>query len=529
VLFALPQAISVEVGAAGRDVSLTFKVLFYLACFAFLYLHLFILPAIPIYYESDQVNLLNDAKRFAEGEIIYRDYFEFIFPGSHTFFALLIYLFGPKYWLMSAAILGQGLLAVYLGVLISRRLFANPVITYLPSAIYLFFGFRWFGLDGEHRMFSPLFAYLAILVLLAGRNLKAIALAGFFCALTSFVTQQRGFLVAGAIGAFLFIEFGIVRREWGSFLKYCAVLMFAFLGGLLLLISPYALSTGPEKFFSDTILFIRAYASDPNTNSLNTYLSTLFKIKSLGMIMFGMSVFYSVLIPLIYLVVIVLSARKGKRDGFPSVAGILIVSLIGLFLSAATTGPNVFRLFQVAIPATIALVWVISQTRKLTPAMAKLAIVSLACLGLFLGIRVQSAWDAQTLDTASGRLAFLSPVVQERYEWLLRNADPNDLVYETYNSHVNFTLGLKNPTRMSILLNTGYSPPEHVRWAVEDLKRSKPRYIIWDGAWNKEMDDLGEGEKLRPVFDLIRANYHLAATFTPYDGRQMEMWERNSF
>ena len=138
-------------GPRDGDVSLKFKVLFYLACFAFLYLHLFILPATPIYYESDQINLLNDAKRFAEGEIIYRDYFEFIFPGSHTFFAFLIFVFGPKYWLMSVAVIGQAMLAVYLGVLISRRLFPEPVITYLPSAIYLFFGFRWFGLDGEHH------------------------------------------------------------------------------------------------------------------------------------------------------------------------------------------------------------------------------------------------------------------------------------------------------------------------------------------------------------------------------------------
>lgn len=514
-------------GVADCEVSLTFKVLFYLACFAFLYLHLFILPATPIYYESDQVNLLNDAKRFAEGEIIYRDYFEFIFPGSHTFFAFLILIFGPKYWLMSAAILGQGMLAVYLGVLISRRLFPEPLLTYLPSAVYLFFGFRWFGLDGEHRMFSPLFAYLAILVLLAGRNLKTVALSGLFCALTSYVTQQRGFLVAGAIGAFLLIEWGFVKRDWGSFLKYSTVLLIVFLGGLLLLISPYALSTGPAKFFNDTILFIRAYASDPNTNSLLTYTNTLVKIRSLGLIMFGMTIFYSLLIPLVYLVVLVLAARNGKREGFSGVSGIVIVSLVGLFLSAATTGPNVFRLFQVAIPATVALAWLIRQTGKLTPAIARYIIVALACLGLFLGVRVQTAWDAKTLDTASGKLSFLSPIVRERYEWLLQHAEPGDLVYETYNSHVNFPLGLKNPTRMSILLNTGYSPPEHVRWAVEDLKRTKPRYIIWDGAWNAEMEGLREGERLRPVFDLIRSEYHLVATFTPYDGRQMEMWEQN--
>jgi hypothetical protein len=510
----------------AADAPVYFRVFFYLACIAFLYLHLFILPVTPIYYESDQVNLLNDAKRFAEGEMIYRDFFEFIFPGSHTFFAFLILIFGPKYWIMNVAILGHGLVAVYLGVLISRKLFSDPYTAYLPSAIFLFFGFRWFGIDGEHRMFSPLFVYLAILALLTVRNARTVAIAGVCCALTSFITQQRGFLVATGVGLFLFLEFVVINRDWRQFLKLGAVLSVAFLGVFLTLISPYALLTGPEKFFTDTILFIKAYASDPNTNSFLTYFTTLEKIRSLGTVWFGLTIFYTLLIPLVYLVAMAVAFLKGRREGFAAVAPVLVVCFVGFFVSGATTGPNVFRLFQVAVPATITLLWLINLTGFLNGRLARTAIVLLAGLGLALGARVQAAWDAKSLDTASGRIAFLSPVIRERYEWLLERTQPGDMVYETYNAHVNFPLGLKNPTRMSILLNTGYSPPEHVAWAIEDLKRSRPKYIIWDGAWTDEVLSMSEGERLRPLYDLLLDNYRPVKYFTPYDGRKMEMWER---
>ena len=75
------------------------NVVFFVLAFCFLYLHLFIFPATPIYYENRPRWLLNDAKRMVEGEIIYRDFFEFVFPGSHTLYALFIAIFGPKYWI----------------------------------------------------------------------------------------------------------------------------------------------------------------------------------------------------------------------------------------------------------------------------------------------------------------------------------------------------------------------------------------------------------------------------------------------
>ncbi len=505
--------------------SITFKAFFYLACLLFLYLNLFIFPATPIYYEADHVKLIHESSRMAGGEVIYRDFWEFIFPGSHSLFALLILIFGTQYWLISAVILVHGMISAYLGVVISRKVISDSFVAYLPSAIYIFLGFRWFGIDAEHRMMSPIFAWLALLFLLKERTYARIALAGVACALTSYFTQQRGFLVVAAIGVFLFFEFGFKGRDWRRLIGSWAVLIAAFGLTLIAVLTPYVYPVGPAKFFEDTILFISAYSQDPYTNSWRTYFTTITKLRAAGITMLAVAVFYSVLIPLVYFATLLYIWFRKRTEDLYRTAPILLTCLVGLFLSISTTGPNVMRLYQVSIPALVALVWLIWQSNLLSPVKIKLATAALVLFGLMLGVRVQYAWDTVTLDTSSGRIVFLSRVIAERYEWLLANTQPGDQVFEVYICHVNFPLRLGNPTRMSILLNTGYSPPHHVAWAIEDLKRERPRYIIWDGAWTPEMQEMADDERLKPLYLYMTSNYRRVRSFTPYDGREREAWE----
>ena len=82
-------------------------------CVLFLYLHLFILPSTPIYYEMDHVALLNDAWRMVQGEVIYRDFFEFTFPGAHSLYYVFERLAGPKYSIANFLILCHGAAAAY--------------------------------------------------------------------------------------------------------------------------------------------------------------------------------------------------------------------------------------------------------------------------------------------------------------------------------------------------------------------------------------------------------------------------------
>jgi len=62
-----------------------------------LYLFLFKLPGYPFYYENDQLIFLENADRMLNGEVIYRDFFQFTFPGCQVIYYLLFLVFGAKF------------------------------------------------------------------------------------------------------------------------------------------------------------------------------------------------------------------------------------------------------------------------------------------------------------------------------------------------------------------------------------------------------------------------------------------------
>lgn len=501
--------------------------LFYLACFVFLYLHLFVAPFDPIYYEADHSALLNDAKRIVGGEVIYRDFFEFAFPGAPLLYASLIAIFGAKLWILNAAILAHGMIAAYLGVAISRKLELGNCLSYIPSALFIFFGFRWFGVDGEHRMFSPLFVCLAILTLLSGRTAPRVAAAGVICSAASFFTQQRGFLGVVAIAILLIVEFGVIEKKWSQGLKLVLVLGISSGVSLALMLAPFVLIAGQDVFFRGTLGFLSTYAQDPEFNGLQTYIATFSKLRDAGVTITLVTLFYSLLIPAVYIAALVLALIRGRRDGYLTVSGIIIACVIGLLQSIGTSGPNVYRFYQVSLPALVVLCWLAFQTRLIKPLVSQVVLGALILFGLVLGFRLQIGWELKPLETASGRIVFPSPLAFERYEWLVQNTIPGEAVYETYNAHVNYPLGLRNPCRISVLLNSPYSPPEHINWVVEDLKRARPRFIIWDGTWTEEMGAPDADQRLRPVYVFLTENYRRVKSFIPYDNRNREIWELN--
>lgn len=491
----------------------------------FLYLHLFILPATPIYYEMDHVAALNDAKRMAEGEQIYRDFFEFVFPGIEVLYLSFFKIFGFKYWIANALIIGHGLASTALCLAFARRIIGRSIYSYLPAAVYLFAGFRWFGIDGEHRMFSPVFASLAVLVILKRRSVGRIAAAGVLCALSSFFTQQRGILALGAIGLFVIYELGFPDRRWARMIAAVTTLGAAFAVSLGLMMLPFILSAGPATIYDCTIAFLSNYVQDPKTNSIESYLYTLEKVRNSGFLITAITLFYYLLIPLVYLATAVaLWLKRNALEG-DEFRAVVLLCLLGAFLSVGTVAPNAGRLFQIAVPAVVLFGWLIYRFLPRNEGFAKAAVVALILFGTFQAIRIQTAWDATILDTPSGDLVFFSPVVLERYAWLKERTNPGDYVYETYNAHVNFPLGLRNPSYISVALNTGYTTPDQVKRIINDLKTRRPRYIIWDGAWTPEMETLRDDERLKPLYVYMTRNYELHRRFSAFDGREPEIWE----
>ncbi len=498
---------------------------FILVCTIFLYLHLFLLPATPIFFEEDHLYIVQDAWRMYQGEEIYRDFFQKMYPGTQVCYLILFKIFGTQFWTIGLMIFLQGIASVIISLAISRKIFENIWYSYLPPTIFIFFGFRWFGLDGSHRMFSPVFAMLAVLILLKSRTFTRILLAGVLCAFSGFFTQQRGFLAVAAIGIFLLFDEFSGKKNWKELILKELTLALSFTLTLLGLILPYILSSGVERFLNYTFFFITNYVQDP-TGNYASYLIDINKITELGMIMSAVMFFYLAIIPLIYLIVFIYLGLKRNAENVTFKMPILLIALMGFFLTLGTFAPNPGRYFQIALPAVILFVWVFYQLTNKTVTIVKVAVVGLIIFGLFLSIRVQTSWDTEILPARTGNIAFLSPVTLERYKWLAENANEDDTVFEVYICAVNFPLLLKNPTQITFLLNTAYTPEWMVSQAIESLEEKKTRFVIWDAVWTEELETIEEGENLKPLYDYLQEKYYIKKNFTPYNTRKMQIWER---
>ena len=494
-------------------------VAFVLVCCAYLYLHLFVFPIVPIFYEGDHLYFIQDAWRMYRGEAIYRDFFEYTFPGTQVLYLGLMYLFGTKYWLINAVIFFQAIAQTILGLAISKRIFGDSWYTYLAPALFLFLGFRWFGIDGSHRMLSPLFIWLAVLILMSSRSYSRLAWAGVLCALASFFTQQRGITAIAGIALFLAVEAYRNRTAWKQFVVSEAILGGAFIVTLLLLVTPFIASAGYGKFLDYTVFFLRDYVKDPTAN-YGAYLGVLSKVMEQGPMIAGLSVFYYLLVPWIFLTALLVLWRKGYRSE------VLLVTLVGLGLAGGTFAPTPFRIYQISLAGLIILAWVLYRLIPGVKLLPKVAVLALVVVGLASAIRLQTAWNRTDLITPTGRVAFVSPVTLERYQWLTSNAEPGEYVFEVYQTAVNYVLQLPNPTRLTFLLDNGYTPQWQVDMAVEDLKEKKPRLIIWDANWDKLPAVRSPDDHLSPLYAYLTENYEMRQAFTPYVDRKMQIWER---
>jgi hypothetical protein len=276
-------------------------VLLLLLVAAFVYLHAFRPPFTPFFYEADHLIFLYDADRMIRGDVIYRDFFQFTFPGTQALYFFLFKIFGPEYFVLGLVMIGIGAALFWTGLMVSRQVIDGP-LAYVPPVIFVFYGMRWFGMDGSHRMLGPIFIVLAVWVLMRGSTVRNAALAGVFCALASFVTQPRG--VYALAGCCIFIIVASLAR--GEKFKELATKIVGAGAGfsitLLLLCGYFILTAGPYVFFESTVLHPMKYYGLHPENTSSVYLVELAKAFDISapqqILSAGSALMHAVLLPL---------------------------------------------------------------------------------------------------------------------------------------------------------------------------------------------------------------------------------------
>ena len=185
-----PREIFDLIKAPFQTVLARLRPVLFLGVIGCLYLNAFILPHTPIYQGDTASIWILDATKMLEGQVIYRDFFEFSLPGTQVFYLLLFKWLGVHAWIPNAiwVVLGAGL--AWTCVVISKQLMSGASV-YLPGLLFLGLGFV-SEPDPTHHWFSTLACMVAIALLLAKRSPSRLAAAGALCGLATLFTQSRG-------------------------------------------------------------------------------------------------------------------------------------------------------------------------------------------------------------------------------------------------------------------------------------------------------------------------------------------------
>src|ERR1700744_757686 len=167
----------------------------------FSYLKTSLFPATPFVAIGDQVLFFTRAVRIMNGQVLYRDFFELVTPGTDLLYALGFRIFGVHAWIMQAWAIALGLALCCVITLIAARIVRGSLIL-LPALLFLVFDFN-SALDITHHWYSTLAALAAAGVLMGGPGLKRISAAGALCAIATLFTQTQGALALLALMVYL--------------------------------------------------------------------------------------------------------------------------------------------------------------------------------------------------------------------------------------------------------------------------------------------------------------------------------------
>jgi hypothetical protein len=493
------------------------------AAFIFLYLRTVLLPATPFVVINDQVLFFARAARSAHGQVLYRDFFEIVTPGTNFLYATAFRIFGIHAWLIPAWTIAVGLTLCSVITLIASRIFRGPLLL-LPAALFLVLDFST-GPNLTHHWYSTLFALAAVAVLAEDISLPRIAAAGSFCALAVLFTQTKGVLVFFALVAYV-LWLKRFRTQTSNLLAQLTALILPFAAIVSSVLGYYIHQAGFRAVFFDLVTFPPTYMSGDDGNSPRIYLRQLHTMLShhglsslLPLIPY---LFIYALVPYIYF--FGLYRLWSKRTTLsPALRQLLVLlHLVGLALFLAIAdGPTYFRLGVAAPPAILILIWLISQQSPTQQLLRR----AFCILALFFAVALpayrQIRWHA-TLDLPFGKTAFYDNLLFQQFQWTAQRTHPSEPFFNE--PALGLYLALDNPTQAEFVTYAEFTRPEQLTAILHSLQQHPPRFIFM----NSTSSAPNPHDHTAPFRQYLHDNYHLARVFPLEHGEvSEECWERN--
>ena len=478
----------------------------------FLYLQLFLPNGVSIFMPADHWIFLERARQMLEGKILYRDIFQFTFPGTEATFAALLKVFGLKVWIPNAVIIVLGVGLAWLTTSIARKVLSGANAL-LPACLLLSVGFLTWHI-ASHHWFSTLPALAALLVMTGGRDAPRIVASGGLCGLSAWCVQTQGGTALAGLALFLVWERSQKKQEWRRLLRNESILLGSFSATLVLTNAYFAWRGGLAPFFRDTVVSVLRY--QPTYTPANSY--------HVYMGYFGRwqwwevwpQVFLSTTIPLVYVLFLFVYRRRRERIPYQEKECMMLVALVGaLMLLGMAPAPSANRLGFVSPPAFILMAWMLGSNHPICRPLLRWlwfgALLS-AVTVLYATIGRENVWFAY-LDLPTGRVAFLDRVWFQEYRWLRDRAAPGDYFFGGNCAYYYYPLDLEPPSDVSFFTAFNITRPGQVARLVGGLESHHVRFVMWQTVLDHPPYYDPAADHLGPLRTYVRSHYRSVITF----------------
>jgi hypothetical protein len=507
-------------------------------------------------YFNRSTNLLDEgsqaaqALRIMHGELIYRDFFTVVTPGSYYTVAWLFQIFGTNLMVMRWAVLVLGL-----GILIATLIAARHVMAwpFAAAAALMTSVWGWFLVAPNFYSWEAAFVALIALVcyLRSAESPRASWLiwAGVASGITVLVKQNVGAYTAAALLLTIWLSrvfesHNHVRDRVNRSLRFVAGLCLPIVPTLLWLVVAgagpylyeswiyYPLAKYPQRF-------AQPYPSFPAHASIRAMIHGDLPEGIAYEIWTNFVLFIPVVVYPFALAALVVLALRFHRHSRPEAAreghALLAVSLVGLLtLLQAWPRADVTHILFSLQPTLILFgylsfcgwrgLMMLPGPRFAVGAAAMVITLWPEAVLLRKGY-LRTDWEYANYNVAlrvdRGRGILAHGLEAQRIDWVTRyvaeHTVPDDHVFVVpWAAGFYFLTDRSNPTRTDFML---FEDPEAYPCILARLDQRRPKYVIYGYTW--DVDEKHFSDYARPIDEYIRTRYAIEARTDGY-----EIWRR---
>jgi hypothetical protein len=468
----------------------------------FLSFNLWSLTTTPFLLGGDEQVFWTNAQRLLQGEIVYRDFYEFTPPGTDVVYLIAFKLLGSRIWAPNVVVLVLGTLLTWLCYRISHSIM-RPAPAVLAAGLVLILDFgSW--LDGTHHWFSVLSVLGAIAVLMPEGMRSRILVAGALCGLASFFTQTRG--VAAAIGlvACLFWDGFRARSSWRPWLQQSGLLLSAFVVSWLVLSSYFLVKAGISRLWYFQVVHVLHYVAN-DWNILRVY-----EMEVRTWLLRYLLIY--LMVPLVYVVGLWRAIRLSRQSAAVEARSVTLLAFVGASMFAEVSlSPNPFRLDCVALPAIPLGVWLVTGPGVVGTRWRQCAVTAV-WLGL-IGLGAHRIWYRNVArsvieDLPAGRIAAMATTAR-KLDWIARRTQPGQYFCDASYGSVYLPLALRVPIFAALNDQTS---PAFLDEDIRQLEARRVRYILWSPL---------DRPRFPKFVQFLTGHYQLVQEFADQD----QIWE----